>query len=79
MYLALEVDLIPIPASRCDVNCRLVTTLNRLPDGGNILDNGWIVASKLLIPIHNVCIAMLHQTRYGLESIHLKFAACRLM
>ena len=80
MYLTLEVDLIStLVFTSLDVNCRLVTTLNRLSNRSNILDNGWIVAGKILIPVHNVSVAMLHQKRYGLENIDLKTAVCRLM
>ena len=80
MYLTLEVDLISaLVFSSPDVNRWLVTTIDRLSNRGNILDNTWIVVSKILIPLHNVGIAMLHQKRYGLENIDLKSAVCRLM
>ena len=80
MYLTLKVDLIPtLVFFSPDVNRWLVTTLDRLSNRFNILDNVWIVAGKILIPVHNVSIAMLHQKRYGLENIDLKSAVCRLM
>lgn len=61
MNLALEVDLLRGLWISCDVNGRLVSTLVRLSNGWHEFDKIRKFHHEILVPVHNLVIAMLYQ------------------
>jgi hypothetical protein len=58
--LALEVDPLGSVGTSCDVNSGLVSTFVRLPNGWHKSNKISELLHQILVPLHNVIIAMLH-------------------